>query len=393
MATKGWSFGALTDALKSAAFVDAGKVSGTALLIDGYNRASVDGVLNNFSGFRAIGVEQNDVQLMSNGSRPSNGVTGELNFSWYSTSTKLQHLRGAGTDSLGFNIAWSGVKKIHYQASSNKVVVNGDVFTPGGGLVIGSQTTNDTNAVYSDWFRLSANSATSFALQHTGRQWNFTSYGGIYAPTPLNGGAGDAFIRAAVGAGGWDDWMSRAPMVQVDLQGTSASTGLKFTLWGTTEVAAISAAYAGGTVPTLEIRAGSSTLYLNNNTDNNTLTLSKGGFSTASGYNIVSGGIVYGGGGSSYMGTDGNIIGPLWGGALNAWLANQIASLNNNINNRYREVRFVNIRQVSQQNGNNPNSGGIFCGIGDFGANDGYGWVCDLQLFKDSVGWQQAGWQ
>lgn len=333
MATKGWSFGALTDALKSAAFLDAGQSAGQVALIDTNNRVTAAGITNVYTGFRAAGVEQNDVFLYSSGNRAINGVTGELSFNWYNTTTKFQHLRGNSTDSIGFNIAWSGTKKIHYQASSNKIVANGDLFSTNG-LVIGSQSTNDTNAVYSDWFRVTANSATEFILRHTGRQWRFTPYGGIVADTRLSGGAGDAFVRAMVGSGDWNTWRSRAPMVQVDLDGYGASTGLKFTQWGVAEIASISAANsgsAGSAVATMEFNAGTTSLYLSGASSNNTITLNTGGMTVAT--NLVAGNIVYGGGGSSYMGTDGNIIGSIWGGALNAWL-------NNSFNNVVRDVRY-----------------------------------------------------
>lgn len=333
MATKGWSFGALTDALKSAAFLDAGQSAGQVALIDTNNRVTAAGIANVYTGFRAAGVEQNDVFLYSSGNRAVNGVTGELSFNWYNTTTKFQHLRGAGTDSLGFNIAWSGTKKIHYQSSSNRVVANADLFSTNG-LVIGSQSTNDTNAVYSDWFRVTANSATEFILRHTGRQWRFASYGGIVADSRLSGGAGDAFVRAMVGSGDWNTWRSRAPMVQVDLDGYGASTGLKFTQWGVAEVASISAANSGsasGAVATLEFNAGTTSLYLSGTNSNNTLTLSTGGFTAAG--SLVAGGTVYAGGGSAHLTTDGNTYGTTWGGYLSSWLSNAF-------NNVVKDVRY-----------------------------------------------------
>ena len=97
---------------------------------------------------------------------------------------------------------------------------------------------------------------------------------------------------------------------------------------------------------------------------------------------------VYTGNGGSFMQEDANLYGGAYGGYLTTWVNNNINNVVNNVNNRFREVRAVNQRQVNNTQG--P-LGGFLTGLGDFGANDGYCWISDLQLFKDSAGWVQCG--
>lgn len=96
----------------------------------------------------------------------------------------------------------------------------------------------------------------------------------------------------------------------------------------------------------------------------------------------------YAGNGASFFAEDGNSYGGVWGGWLSNWLSARLGERDSNINNRFREVRAVNQRQVNNTNG--P-LGGFLTGLGDFGANDGYAWISDLQLYKDSAGWVQCG--
>lgn len=104
--------------------------------------------------------------------------------------------------------------------------------------------------------------------------------------------------------------------------------------------------------------------------------------------NIYAHGAIYAGDGSGILSGDGNTYGSVWGGWLSAWLSARFGERDNNINNRFREVRAVNQRQINNTNG--P-LGGFVTGVGDFGANDGYAWISDLQLYKDSAGWVQCG--
>lgn len=317
MATKGWSFGALTDALKSSAFLDAGQAAGQVLLIAASNRAQVDGVTNVDTGFRAAGVEQNDVSLYSVGARAANSATARLAMNWYATNTTLEHVRGAGTDSLGFAMRYNGVKKLHYQPSGDRLVSSAKDLFSTGGLVLGSQSNADVTAAYSDWFRITARTATSFALIHTAKTWEFSAGGGIQVNTPLTVDANTGALDVAPNSGAWDSWSTINSAVHVRLTGAGASTGVKFQVPGTANVAAIQGAYSGGR-GMLRLVSGSGPSYMLGGSGNSTHTFAGGGLTCDS--NIVSAGTVYTGGGSGFVTSDGNVNGSAWGGYLSNWL-------------------------------------------------------------------------
>lgn len=382
MATKGWSFGALTDALKSAAFVDTGQAPAQVPLISSTGMLPVGPLASQLTGFYARGQEQNDVYLWTNGNRPINDMVGSFQASWYATNLNLGIIRGAGVDSLGYAFNYGAAIRYHYHGPSAQHRFTGDMI--GSQRLVLGNLPNTYNVGINEKFNITSTGNTEFTMSHQGRTWRFDGNGGIDATDGGGQIAGNSGgFRCIPGAGGWDNWRDRAPAIQVDLQGSSAATGIRWTLWNTGHVAAIQAAYSSNR-NLLRIMSGSGPILTVGQASDNAFTFDNGGL-TVTGGNVVSNGVVISGGaGGAQLQADGNIAGSLWGGNLYNWTNGQLAARDNNINNRFRESRIINIRQIGQH----INTQGFVTGVGDFGSNDGYCWIGDLQLFKDSVGWQ-----
>lgn len=316
MATKGWSFGALTDALKSAAFLDAGQAPGQVVVVSAAGMATVGPVVGSMTGFYARGQEQNDVYLWSNGSRPINDMVGAFQASWYAQQINLGLVRGKGTDSLGYAFNMNGSIRHHYHSPSGQHRLSGDIV--GSGRLVLGNLPNTYNGGISEKFSLVSTGTNEFTMSHQSRTWKFTASGTIDTSGSVTAG-NEGALRCLPGAGSWDNWRDRAPAVQVDLQGSSASGGLRFTLWGTGHVGVIQAAYSGNRNIMRFESASGPTMTIGQAGDGG-VTIDNGGL-TVTGGAIISAGQVRAGNGSAYMETNGNITGPLWGTNIYSWIA------------------------------------------------------------------------
>ncbi|HIH5600364.1 TPA: phage tail protein [Serratia marcescens] len=108
------------------------------------------------------------------------------------------------------------------------------------------------------------------------------------------------------------------------------------------------------------------------------------------GHFITNGAVSAGGESGGTLSTDGNVYGSIWGGYLSNWLNTNFTNANNNIDTR-ATWDYVNGTFVKQLRlGANVHFGGydgtvmapdghVVTGLGDFGANDGYGYAAPLQ--------------
>lgn len=109
-------------------------------------------------------------------------------------------------------------------------------------------------------------------------------------------------------------------------------------------------------------------------------------------------GVVWGGRGHTYQ-ENGDIVNQNgnWTSIFQSFGSNTLSGalswVNNNsqnqLNDRYHAARFTNVRGFSSSGNDWGNA--IVCFVGDFGASDGYGRVCDLQLYKNNAGWLTVG--
>jgi hypothetical protein len=148
--------------------------------------------------------------------------------------------------------------------------------------------------------------------------------------------------------GGWSDWnANRTPALQIDAPAVgSAYMGMRWTRQGGRHLAAIEAYEGGSTTsaPTIVMHVdGQNNAWTIGRTD---ITRGAGGYvygtwnlnpypmsggslngplSTnyrVQGGDVVSNGYLYSGGGSSYVASDGNLYGTVWGGWLSNWINN-----------------------------------------------------------------------
>lgn len=387
MATKGWSFGALTDALKSAAFLNAGSQSGQVPVIDsGTQRVTVAaGAGSQLSGFQAQGIEQNDVFLISFANRPVFGYTGSVQFNWYSNQVSFGLARGSGTDAIGYAFAFNGNPRYVFDNNSNSHKFFGNVYSLSDIVIGRAATTSGFNVTTSDLFRISAVNATNFTLAHTSRTWSFGNDGSITPVGTLGGdSATGAIVCTPTPGSSWDSWNARSSGLQINLTGTNVSTGVKFTLWGTSEVASIQGAYSGGRAILRLSSASGPYMSIGADSGNNAFIFSGGGINV--GGNIVASGAVLLNGGTGQMTTDGNLYGSVWGNQyLSAWLNNSINILNSGLNERLNDVRWANERRA--------NAGGRHQPITGLDGNGDNAVTSDLQGYRASAGgWYTFGW-
>lgn len=317
MATKGWSFGALTDALKSAAFVDTGQAPAQVPLISSTGMLPVGPLASQLTGFYARGQEQNDVYLWTNGNRPINDMVGSFQASWYATNLNLGIIRGAGVDSLGYAFNYGAAVRYHYHGPSAQHRFTGDM-VGSQRLVLGGLPNTYKDGI-TEKFALASTANTEFTMSHQSRTWKFTANGTIDTSGSVTAG-NEGALRCLPGAGGWDNWRDRAPAVQVDLQGSSASGGIRFTLWGTGHVGVIQAAYSGNR-NIMRFESASGPIMTIGQAGDGGVTIDNGGL-TVTGGAIISAGQVRAGNGSAVMETNGNITGTLWGGNIYNWIVN-----------------------------------------------------------------------
>lgn len=399
MATKGWSFGALTDALRSAAFIDASTVPkvGEVPIIDADSNLVIPYATGNnaSAGLTVKGANDSsyDVRLVqvnqSDGTVPSNWFPALLQFNAGTDSCAFGIVRDTGPNSLGYGIANNGVMIHQYMKATGRHKLAGNIYT--GELNLGPQDTSTTGqgTVQTS---ISATSNNSFIIRHQDHAWTFNSAGGIEVG-PLIGGEAIGAIRVKPAGGTWEDGSIKPCGLQIDLSGTSASTIFKATVWGSSHVTWMNAAYSGN-IPTARWYCGNTSKFLaftDRGNEDGVLLLSQGGFTCGNG-SIVASTYVRAGGGSSILHPDANLEGPIWGGYLSKWLNNQIAGINSEVNNRIHEMRFTNTRRFTNSGGNTF-LGAVVSGVGDFGGNDGYGDISDLQYYKNSTGWVTVGFQ
>lgn len=321
MATKGWSFGALTDALRSAAFVDASvtptfgeiPVINTAgsLVIPYANKNSNNGlVVNGPKDYYPIQLYQ--IQ-QGNGSIPTNWFSSLLQFnSGSGNNCAFGIVRGEADNALGYALAQDGVMRHQYFKGTGRHKISGNIYTQE--INLGPQDTSSTGqgTVY---LNIKPEGANSFTMRHQSHAWTFSVHGTINGGS-ISGNEVQAGLRVQPDSGSWEEWISKPAGLQVDLTGASAAVMVRSTLWGNRHVSSIVSAFANNQC-TIRTYAGGTVLTQVDNNGDETLTLNKGGMRMPGSLTAA---YVRSGNGSSILHPDGNIEGSQWGGYLNNWI-------------------------------------------------------------------------
>lgn len=324
MATKGWSFGALVDALKQTAFTDSSvnAVAGQIPILDpnanlllpstavaGGNGLIISGPSPDYR------LSLGNIRDSTGAATPQNWFPASLNFKVGTDTADFGLIRSNGPVAWGYGIAQNGSAVYQYRKNSGRHKFVGTILSSRLSLGIAS---NDVTNDGTEQFYITPNGASSTNFGHTTHTWNLGASGTINAGI-IDGGDINAGIRCQPTGGSWEDWTKLPAGVQVDLNGASASVIARATLWGNRHVASFTAAFTNNT-STARINAGGATLTMLDNDSDSTLSLGKGGFTAAG--SITAGGYVRGGWGSSIMHPDGNIEGSIWGGYLRNWIGN-----------------------------------------------------------------------
>lgn len=391
---KGWSFGALTDALRSAAFVNTGSNVGEVMTVGtfGFGRknipiiASLDMANYAFSAGEMLYVNNNSIINKPAG---MNNMTG-------SQAVRIQVISLA--DNTVTLLVTNGAERTYI------VTRYGDRSFNTGQVSSAFNGTMDMTAA--QVFNLGGNSSdnfvTLFMLNKASAAKAYIQYSGAVNELYLCSGGGGRLTLGGDGTlvsdslfysnnGNSNFWgcisgefyTQGKPGSRINMQQQGLHIG-----WNED-----GAPSSGASAFVNNQGGGTGGFRFRNVNSSNQVQTGEWRMDGASGNFISSGDILavkrlYSGNGGSFMQEDGNLYGGAYGGYLTTWISNNVNALNNNINNRFREVRAVNQRQVSRTNG--P-VGGFLTGLGDFGSDDGYCWISDLQLFKDSAGWVQCG--
>lgn len=386
MATKGWSFGALVDALRSAAFVNASTLPtfGEIPIVDNNGNLILPFAnKKDTNGFVVAGqkstynIDLKQVQL-ADGSLPINWFSSILQFNVGANNATFGLVRATGDNTLGYGIANNGVMIHQYLKETGRHKLAGNLYTQE--VNLGPQDTNTTGQGTVQ-FNLKPLDNTSFTIRHQAHAWTFNSAGGMEFGA-LNGSESLGAVRVTPQGGSWDEATARPAGLQVDLSGANASTIFKSTLWGTAHVTWMSAAYSGGWAQA-RWSVGNAGMYLHFSAQEHdgTLTLSRGGLNVATG-SIIARNFVRAGGGSSVLHPDGNIEGPVWGGYLNNYI-NRVA---------VTAVRLAGRVAVRDTGGRiDLPSGAMYTGMAGANYNpDFWGAYSTLQYFVNG-GWVNAG--
>lgn len=318
MATKGWSFGALTDALRSAAFTETGNGVGRIPVITPAGNLFINPNNTTSNGVYVAGADSNQIgiwQSRVNSDTPKNGFANMLECKWQAAYMNFGILRGTDASSLGYAIDWNGQQQYMYRGAESRHKLRGSVHSTK--FEIGPQDVTTTGGG-EVWASLQSPSETQITLKHQSHAWTFNSAGGIEFGS-VAGNAGIAAVRVQPPSGNWESGNSSACGLQIDLTGANASTIWRATVWGSGHISWMNAANSG--TPTARWYVGNNDNFLTFSATgiDGALTLSNGGFRTNNG-SIVASTYVRAGGGSSVMHPDGNLEGPIWGGYLSNWI-------------------------------------------------------------------------
>ena len=370
MALKGWSFGALTDALGSAAFVNASlnPVNGEIPIVDNSfnmvlpygagikasNGLVIKGPSPDYNAF--FGQLQN-----ADGSYPSNDISSSVNFKAGTDNTAFGIIRGTGPVALGFAIKFNDLFTIKWMKQANRLTVGGGVYATRYDLgnVAASSVDLGTTKGYLMY------ESGGISLGSSGAQWQYTNNGMIYLNGQLYGTDSDGMLKGKTQGGSWEQWNAVPAGLQVDMNKDQAHTIVRGTVWGTAHVVALVGAHTSGR-PVARLHAGTNYFTLTEEASDNTFTLSRGGMYAPG--SIVAGSFIKAGNGGSTMHQDGNIEGPLWGGYLSNWINNNLSNVWNGINARITQVRLSGRNIIGDTGGRmDLPSGAVYTGMS--GAN------------------------
>lgn len=386
MATKGWSFGALVDALKQTAFTDSSvnAVAGQIPILDPNANLLLPSTAVPGGNGLIINGPSTDFRITLGNIRDPTGATlqnwfpASLNFKVGTDTAAFGIVRGVGSVSLGYGITNNDVMVHQYLKAAGRHKLAGNLYTQE--INLGPLDTNTVGQGVVQ-FNLKPVDNTSFTIRHQAHAWTFNSAGGMEFGN-LNGSESLGAVRVTPQGGSWDEATARPAGLQVDLSGANAATIFKSTLWGTAHVTWMSAAYSGGWAQA-RWSVGNAGMYLHFSAQEHdgTMTLSRGGFNVATG-SIVARNFVRAGGGSSILHPDGNIEGPIWGGYLNNYI-NRVT---------VTAVRLAGRVAVRDTGGRiDLPSGAMYTGMAGANYNpDFWGAYSTLQYFVNG-GWVNAG--
>ncbi|HEI0612422.1 TPA: hypothetical protein SIF59_004305 [Escherichia coli] len=398
MATKGWSFPGLTDALKAGAFFDAttaGALSQQIPVVDGYNNLVLgsDTSAKQPNGFYIRGSNNNQVALTQNvgsdGAVPINNYAGVLALNWFTNSVLFGILRGPDQSSLGYGFRYNGTTVYQYMpgttaAPLERHKLRGSVYTS---KVEVGPNDGSTTGLGEVWASVSSPSKTQITLKHQSKQWNFMPTGGITIGN-IDADASAGGVRCVPSAGNWESIYDRSAGLLVDLTGANASTLIKAVAWGVASVFAIEAAWSANRAQA-RMQWGGTFIHFDdvNNQGSANFNLSRGSIQAAAGDVIANRNLVCYNGEvkvqNAIFARDGNAYGTAWGGWLSNWLSNNNTQIYNNMNARVADIRWANERF------RNTGERGVVTRSYDDGSNT---YISDLQFYRPTTGWTTTGW-
>lgn len=208
---KGWSFGALTDALKSAAFRDVGVEANQVLLNDPNNGGTlVRATAGKQSQIGLLGNESNNISIISNygaSGVPANDFASFLRCNWYNNSADFGVTRGAGANALGATIKFNGTERARFDSDNTTLWTNLHVRSYEPSLFLADVNGNIAASL------IYRNSNVNLATG--GKTWVFKPNGSLELPESV--GEGGSGIRVTPEPGSYASWNTRAPGVQVDI--------------------------------------------------------------------------------------------------------------------------------------------------------------------------------
>lgn len=317
MAKKGWSFGALTDALKTAAFVDTGSAANQIPVISAANVLTVSAGAA-ASGFKVAG-STTSVELVTQTTPAANSIAAMIR----AISGANTILFGATTGVDGYATSFNGSVSLKYDNSTKAHTTLGGL-NAGGTLSIGVNPPATVNGAFTPSVSIQANAVNEAAVvMPNGRSWTFKANGEMNWTGGIDNSGDNVGIRMRPPVGSFADWTSRGAALQVDIAGADqAAAAVRFTQVGVRNVGVLMAAVSGGNnqirIQTGQVAAG--TAYIQTDAGGSGKIHNFVGGALWGDNDIVATNRCIAGGGGGILNTDGQISGNAWGGTLRSWL-------------------------------------------------------------------------
>lgn len=383
--TKGWSFGALTEALKSGAFTNSSEKPniGEMPVVD-----SLSNIVLPFksgsgsSGLSVMGPTDKHKSGIyhSSGTLPNNALSSFAKFELPTGSVSFGILRSDTGNSLGYGLMDGDSLVSQYVKSTGVHKFAGSLYSTA--LTLGSKDTSATGSG-SAQVTLKPIDDLNFTLSHKTRTWKFGQ--GTIDAGEIEYLSGDmGVLKCKLLGAAWDKESTAG--LQVVLVRDGASTIFRATRPDKTHVTQMKAALVTGDQSVARWMVGGNTdfLQLKNYGPDDALVLTNGGIKTENGPIVASKYVGAGGADGARINSDGNVYGSVWNNwYLKTYIDNKVSENINNTNNRLQDIRWANQRRATPGGWSEP-----LTGINGDGTNAR---TSDLQFYKVSTGWITAG--